>query len=177
MKKFGVQLAFEAVREATTEWSTAKRKFDSDIAALMGRLLHEAARNYMSAEEVARHSGFTVKRVRLLMRAHNLDPKNGKTLLAKKAADNLAENAELLGVEPHEFDLMSPLAYLPAGKALKERLLNPPTVIELPEDRVARLVEVFQNAWHEADARGLEGQRTTSGINAVLEAIERETEK
>ena len=122
MQKFDVVIALEGVREAKAEWAKAVTKFNADVEYVMARLLHEAARNYMSAEEVAKASGFTVKRVRTLMRAAGLDPRSGKTLLAKKAAEALADNAALLGIEPHEMDLMSPLAYLPMGEKMRREL-------------------------------------------------------
>lgn len=124
MHKFGVQLGLEAVAAARNEWTQALRKFEADVEYVMTRLINEAAINYMSAEDVAKHSGLTVKRVRLLMRNNGLDPKRAKRLLAKKAAETLAENAALLGVEVQDMDLMSPLAYLPAGSILKERFLE-----------------------------------------------------
>lgn len=96
----------------------------ADVELVMKRLLNEAAVHFMSAEEVAKASGLTTKRVRMLMRENNLNPKNGKRLLAKTAAATLVENAALLDVEPREFDLTSPLAYLPMGSTLKGFLGN-----------------------------------------------------
>lgn len=151
MKKFDVQIALEGINEATTAWAKARIKFNSDITYLMSRLLNEAAVNFMSAEEVARYSGMTVKRVRILMRANGLDPKKGKRLLAKQAAEALSENAALLGIEPHEMDLMSPLAYLPMGSDLR-KFLETKTVSQVtelpeqgPEPAIALLREVRDN--------------------------------
>lgn len=124
MEKFGVTLGLEHVALARREWTQALRKFEADVEYVMKRLINEAAVNYMSAEQVAAASGLTVKRVRLLMRNNGLDPKRSKRLLAKRAAETLAENAALLGVEPHEVDLMSPLAYLPAGSVLRRQFLE-----------------------------------------------------
>lgn len=124
MLKFHVVSALENLRDAKAEWAKAVTKFNADVEFMMRRLLHEAAHNYMSAEEVARASGMTTKRIRDLMRKNGLNPRDGKTLLAKHAAEALHENSALLGIEPHEMDLMSPLAYLPMGKALREELQN-----------------------------------------------------
>jgi hypothetical protein len=110
--------ALISIRRARRAWDTARAKFLSDVDAAMMRLIHEAAANYMSAEEVARYSGFTVRAVRLKMRQNELTGR-GKRLLARQAAKALEENAALLGIEPREMDLMSPLAYLPAGKDLR----------------------------------------------------------
>lgn len=125
MKKFDVIIALEGIAEARYKWNSAWLKFDSEVGYVIKRLLNEAAVNFMSAEEVARYSGLTVKRVRQLMRDNGLNPKTGKTLLAKQAAETLANNAALLGIEPHEMDLMSPLAYLPIGSDLKKFLETP----------------------------------------------------
>lgn len=107
------------IRQARRAWTTAKAKFDSDVDAALLRLVHEAAANFMSAEEVSRYSGFTVRRVREVMRQAGLTGR-GKRLLAKQAATTLAENAIVLGIEPKDMDLMSPLAYLPAGSELRK---------------------------------------------------------
>lgn len=122
MKKFEIELALDEVGSAKRQWAKAQTKFNSDISAVMTRLLHEAAHNYMSAEDVARHTGFTVKRVRQMMRDAGLNPRDGKNMLSKIAADALANNAALMGIEPHEMDLTSPLAYLPMGEEMKREL-------------------------------------------------------
>jgi hypothetical protein len=132
MQKFDVQIALEGVAEARTKWLAAKAKFDSDVEYILLRLIREAAHNYMSAEEFAKYSGLSVKRVRVLMRAAGLDPKMGKRLLSKKAAEALAENSALLGIEPHQMDLMSPLAYLPMGEEMR-RALQDKTVSQVTE--------------------------------------------
>lgn len=174
MKKFDVVVALEAIREARSKWAVAQTSFTADVETLMKRLLNEAAVNYMSVEEVARASGLTTKRVRSLMRENNLNPKNGRRLLAKTASETLVENAALLGVEPREFDLTSPLAYLPMGSQLREFLRNdnvdPDSILAEESHEVEHLTEVFKKAWHEADDAGMEGSRTVRGIMAVLDA-------
>lgn len=123
MEKFGVQISLEAVRDARVAWNAARREFDRDVDKIMTRLLHEAARNMMSVHDVATASGLTPKRVRDLLRGLGLNPRDGKRLLADRAAKALHENSALLGIKPHEFDLMSPLAYLPMGGELRKQLL------------------------------------------------------
>lgn len=122
MKKFDVLLALQDVRSAKHEWAKAQTKFNSDITAVMTRLMFEAARNFMSPEEVAKESGFTTKRVRQMMRDIGLNPRDGKTVLNRLASEALANNAALMGIEPDEMDLMSPLAYLPMGSVMKREL-------------------------------------------------------
>jgi hypothetical protein len=119
---FDVQIALEGIAEARAKWDMAFRKFNADVEYLMARLLNEAAVNHMSVEQVAKASGLPAKRVRALMRDHGLNPKQGKRLLANHAATALTENAALLGIEPHEMDLTSPLAYLPMGSDLRRIL-------------------------------------------------------
>lgn len=122
MKKAGIIEALLRVRVAKAQWAVAQTKFNSDTEAIMSRLLHEAAAARMSPEEVANYSGFTAKRIRMIMRIIGLNPRDGKNLLSKKAAEALADNAALLGIEPSEMDLMSPLAYLPMGPEMKREL-------------------------------------------------------
>jgi len=122
VNKFEIELNLERIAEARKKWGKATASFNADVDAVMTRLLHEAATQMMSAEQVARYSGLTTKRVRTLFRNIGLDPKNGKRLMAKAAADALAENAALMGIEPREMDLMSPLMYLPMGSELKRML-------------------------------------------------------
>lgn len=122
MHKFEVQLAMEALSDARKEWNLAISRFNSEIDAVMARLLNEAAVNKMSVAQVAAYTGMTQTRVRIQMRKHGLNPRTGRNLLAAQAAATLAENAVLMGVEPHEFDLTSPLAYLPMGAELRKFL-------------------------------------------------------
>src|SRR5690349_19562759 len=85
----------------------------------MSRLILEAALNRMSAEEVGRYSGFTLRAVRIKFRQNELTGR-GKTLLSRQAAHVLEQNAAILGVDPKDIDLMSALAYLPAGPELRK---------------------------------------------------------
>jgi hypothetical protein len=137
MQKFDVRFALEGVAEARAKWTAAKRQFDADVNKVMRRLLHEAAANYMSVEEVAQASGLGKTQVRSMMRLNGMDPRDGKTLLAETAAKALAENAELLGIPVHEMDLMSPLAYLPMGselrQALQDKAVSQVTELDEPE--------------------------------------------
>lgn len=153
MKKFDIQMALGAVAEAKAKWAKHRAEFESGVDAVMFRLLHEAAANYMSAEEVARASGFTTAQIKKRMKAMGMNPVSGKRLLAKQAAEALATNSAILGIEPHEMDLMSPLAYLPAGSLLRQEIqangvsdINPCIHLE-PEqyERLARWVEAAQD--------------------------------
>lgn len=148
MNKFDVQIALEGVREARAKWAEANREFVSNVETVMARLLHEAAANYMSVNDVAKISGLNKHRVRTMMKMNNLDPTAGKTLLHDKAAKALSENAELLGVQPHEMDLTSPLAYLPMGNELRKFLETEAVqgVKELPEDDIELDFEAIAKA-------------------------------
>lgn len=144
MKKFDVIIALESVQSAKREWAAGVTMFNASVDTLMSRLLHEAAANYMSPEEVARASGFTPKRVRQMMRDRGLNPRDGKTVLNQKASEALANNAALLGIEPSEMDLMSPLAYLPMGEKMKR---------ELQDKTVSQVHEVSGNDHHASKAK------------------------
>lgn len=122
MQRFEVRKALEAVAQASKEWNQARQEFDSRVDALMTRLLNEAAVHKMSVAEVAHSLGITITRTRGLMRKHGLNPTSGRNLLAAQGAEYLVENAALLGVEPRDFDLTSPLAYLPMGESLRKFL-------------------------------------------------------
>lgn len=121
MQKFEIQLNLEHIEQARKAYNTASREFGERVDKAMKRLIHEAAAQRMSITEVGKLSGFTSAQVKARMKAMNLNPTTGKTLLSKQAADVLASNAEIMGIEPSEIDLMSPLAYLPAGSLLKDK--------------------------------------------------------
>jgi hypothetical protein len=122
VKRADIIEALVSVRVAKAQWAAAQTKFNSDVEAVMTRLLHEAVAARMSDSQVAYASGFTVKRIRMIMRAIGLNPRDGKNLLSAKAGEALANNAALLGIEPRDMDLMSPLAYLPMGSEMKRAL-------------------------------------------------------
>lgn len=122
MNKATVVAALNQVREAHKKWNTARAKYKADETALMRRLALEGALNYMSPEDIAAESGLTLRGVRLMLRADGLDPRRSKTVLSKHAARTLADNAALLGIEPRDMDLTSPLAYLPMGSNLRQVL-------------------------------------------------------
>lgn len=122
MDRFGVQLALETMNEAAAEWKSAFKKFSEEFEKVMTRLMFEGMANGMSVEQFAQASGMTPKAVRGLMRKKGLDPKRGKRFLSHAAAEALAENAALLGIEPNQMDLRSPLAYLPMGSQLRDKL-------------------------------------------------------
>jgi hypothetical protein len=81
------------------------------------------------------------------MRNSGLDPRQGKSLLAKTAAEHLQENAALMGIEPHEMDLMSPLAYLPMGQELRAILETSERPTELPDEPVESVALVTGGLW------------------------------
>lgn len=149
MKKFDVQMALDGVREARRKWGIARREYESNMDFVMSRLVREAAVNLMSADEVADRVGMSARQVRIYMREAGLDPRRGKRLLAKTAAEALAENSALMGIEPHEMDLTSPLAYLPMGEELKQQLIDARVkrVTEFPEtDLTAEEFEAVETA-------------------------------
>lgn len=133
MNKFDVEMSLGRLAEQQAQWAAAQREFTDAREKALTYLIHQASRNYMSVAEVSRASGLPVARVRSLMRKAGLNPKSPRALLAEQSAKALTENAELLGIEPGQMDLTSPLAYLPMGQRLKDELI---------ESRVARVTEV-----------------------------------
>lgn len=122
MKKFDVVIALEGLREAKDKWRMAQLEFNSGFDSVLLRLIHEGVSNFMSAEEIAAAVGLTPKRIRQIMSSRGMNPKSGKRLLSKQAAEALANNSALLGIAPADMDLMSPLAYLPMGSEMKRAL-------------------------------------------------------
>lgn len=119
MKQFEVQLAFEELRSQFDKWKKAFNDVAREFDKIMTRLIHEAVANRMSVEQIASATGLSPKVVRMKMRRMGFDPKRGRGPLAHAAAEALRTNAELLGVDPLDIDLTSPLAYLPGGSQLQ----------------------------------------------------------
>lgn len=124
MQKVDVIRALNAVAKAKRQFAEVQTRFQSDLDTTMRWLLHEAAADYMSVEDVAKQSDFSPARIRSFMRKFGLNPKSGKHLLARTASDALHSNADLLGIDPRQMDLMSPLAYLPMGAQMRQALTD-----------------------------------------------------
>lgn len=127
MYRYEIEQQLTEVTQARRAWAKAQAKFQSDADAVMSRLLHEALARRMSIEQIARYADVPTKRVRRWMREAGLNPDHNRSVVTKQAAENLANNAALLGVEPTEIDLMSPLAYLPAGQELRQAITDTTT--------------------------------------------------
>ena len=128
MDRFGVQLGLEKVAQDREAWAQARKVFDANVETVMSRLIYEAVANMMSVEQIASASGLTPRQVRALMRSSGLNLRQGRKALAHSAAVALEENSALLGIDPLQMDLTSPLAYLPMGKELRtflETQVNP----------------------------------------------------
>lgn len=134
MKKFEIEINLQHMKEAKEKAVAANREFLSRVDTALVRLIHEAAAQRMSAQQVAKLSGFTTAQIKARMKAMGLNPTTGRALLSKQAAAVLESNAEIMGIQPHEIDLMSPLAYLPAGSLLKEQVSS---VTDLEEPAVS----------------------------------------
>ena len=120
MEKFEIVINLEHVAASRKAWNEAAKVSAERVDRAMKRLIHEAAAARMSATEVAKLSAFSTAQIKQRMKTMGLNPTTGKTLLSRQAAAVLESNAEIMGIQPHEIDLMSPLAYLPAGSLLKE---------------------------------------------------------
>lgn len=124
MKKLEVLSHLNQIREAREARSKAVQDLSIAISEMMRLLIHEGLAQFMSPEQIASESGHPAKYVRDLMRTMDLNPKSGRTVLSRKAAEALNTNAALMGIDPSDFDLTSPLAYLPMGSVLKRELTD-----------------------------------------------------
>lgn len=131
MNQQEITAALGDLREAREKWRKGHIDFRSAYDTVLSRLIYEAAANYMSAAQIALCLGTTPKAVRASMRILGLDPRAGKRALNAMASDAMQTNAALMGIDPKDMDLMSPLAYLPMGKDLRRQL----------EDRTVRTVD------------------------------------
>lgn len=131
-----IKEAFDRVNAAREQLNLAKAGTEAEIERVVTRLLHECLAKRMSPSHIAEMAGWRVKEVRAAMRARGIEPKNGKGVLAKQSSAALIDNAHLLGIEPEEMDLASPLAYLPMGAELREFLETNPAKAVKPEQSV-----------------------------------------
>lgn len=166
MQKFEVEIHLARLAEARAELNRRVREFNDNSDRALKRLIHEAAANRMSAQEVGKHAGMSTAAVKTKMKKFDLNPSKGKSLLSKQAAETLASNAELLGIEPHEIDLMSPLAYLPAGKDL-----FPETVSKVTEVEDAPFGPRAQAMVDKLDDAGVDPQDAVEWMRDVLAEV------
>jgi len=94
----------------------------------------------------------TPKSIRSKMRALGLDPRSGKRVLSKTASSALLENSAIMGIEPGEMDLTSPLAYLPMGEELRKRYQDK-TLARVTELEPDFHSEVSGNIYHDLHLR------------------------
>jgi hypothetical protein len=149
MKMLTVVAGLERMREAREAWGKGRTEFFSAYDLLL--------RRYIKA------LGVSPRTIREKMRALGLDPKAGKRALNSKASEAMLENAALMGIEPSEMDLTSPLAYLPMGSQLRQQLqdqaLADSRAIEEPE--VSRNAPLTDEEWDAiVDCSGEEGYDT-----------------
>lgn len=138
-KQYAVKY-MQVFAKARAKGAKAITEFNTDMEAVLKRLIYEGVANYMSAEMIAEQTGLTSKKIRTVMRHVGLSPALGKRTLADNAAKALATNAELLGIKPWQMDLMTPLAYLPMGSKMREALV---------EQGVHRVSGNAETAWEE----------------------------
>lgn len=175
MNKTELQEILEYIRESRGAVLEAHRDINEQARRVMKRLLFEAAHNRMSVVEVAQHSGYSKARLRQMMRQFGLDPKWNKSLLGEHAAQALAENADLLEIDPKDLDLTSPLAYLPAGEQLRNavdrtrsrEVTGVPWSIEEVRDGEDMVYEVYEGEDFIATFYGkAEAERVIALVNA-----------
>lgn len=120
-------------RAAKARWTEATSNFNRDFNLTLRRLIVEGVSHRMSVQQIAKETGRTPKQIRTIMHQYGLRSSDNKTVLVHNAATALATNAKLMGIEPRDMDLTSPLAYLPMGDKLKQ---------ELTDARVHRVTEL-----------------------------------
>lgn len=113
---------FEKAREAKEEMDRVVLDFNAQWDTFMSRVLYEALAQRMSVAQIAAACGVSERVIRAMLRDRGLNPNSSKRTLAGQAADALHANAALLGIEPREMNLMSPLAYLPMGEKMRKEL-------------------------------------------------------
>ena len=141
MEKFEIVINLEHIAAQRKAWNEAAREFGERVDRAMKRLIHEAVAKRMSATEVAKLAGYNRTTLKSMMLRMNLNPTKGTTLLSRQAAAVLESNAEILGIKPHEIDLMSPLAYLPAGSLIKEQVASVTEIAEFPETPLVHTID------------------------------------
>lgn len=119
MDRFGIRLHLEHIRAARDELNKKRREYDAIVNKHLPLLLLEAGQNRMSVREVSKHSGIPVRQIRARLKKLGVKSTDAR-LLPDASAKVLAANADLLNIDPADMDLMSPLAYLPAGQALRD---------------------------------------------------------
>lgn len=136
MKMLTVVAGLEKMREAREAWGKGRTEFFAAYDILLRRYIYEGCANYMGANQIAGALGVSPRTIRTKMRSMGLDPKGGKRTLNATASEAMLENAALMGIEPSEMDLTSPLAYLPMGSQLRQ---------QLQDQSLARVTEVSGN--------------------------------
>lgn len=157
------------VKDARAEFARVQTKFRSDMDAVLSRLTFEGLALRMSVEQIARASGVPTKRIKDFMRSGGMSPSESKTALSRKAAEALANNAALLGVEPNEIDLMSPLAYLPMGSVLRRELQDRSVSQVTEEDVSGNFYERVADTIY--DAMPWEGETYQAAAENIANAV------
>lgn len=122
MEKHDTIRFLNLIRTGKKKWTEGLAVFNAEAEEAMKRLIHEGVNNLMTPDMIAAESGYTPQKVRRMMREFGLDPQRGLWDLSKSAAKALVTNAELMGIKPWQMDLTSPLAYLPMGSQMREKL-------------------------------------------------------
>lgn len=117
-----VTAGLKQMRSAREAWGKGRTEFFAAYDVLLRRYIYEACANYMGAAQIAEALGVGASTVRAKMRSLDLDPRGGKRSLNAAASQAMMENSALMGIDPADMDLTSPLAYLPMGSVLRKQL-------------------------------------------------------
>lgn len=150
MKMLTVVAGLEKMREAREAWGKGRTEFFAAYDILLRRYIYEGCANYMGANQMAGALGVSPRTIRTKMRSMGLDPKGGKRTLNATASEAMLENAALMGIEPSEMDLTSPLAYLPMGSQLRQQLQDQSLASSRTHEDVSGNEEVEFTNWRYA---------------------------
>lgn len=120
MKMLEVESMLKDLRKAREAWGKGRTEFFAGYDWVLTRLIHQGVVNYMGANQIAAALGVSPKTIRAKMRQIGLDPRGGKRVLNARASEAIIENASIMGIEPEDMDLTSPLAYLPMGEQMRK---------------------------------------------------------
>lgn len=110
------------LRRQREAWKDARREFQSEYAETLRWLILEAAATLYSLQEISEILDVPQKTIKAIAKKDDLNFKHDRVLLSHSAVNALRENAALMGINPEDFDLLSPLAYLPMGEELRKSL-------------------------------------------------------
>lgn len=110
--------ALSDIGTAQLEFHRVAKRYEAERDRALLPLVLEGARLRLSAKRMAAYAGVTQGRIKSILRRTGIDGRN-ISMVAEQTEKVLEHNAALLDVDITQIDLMSPLAYIPAGPGLR----------------------------------------------------------